>query len=674
MVFGGPAVGNSGLLALSSLNGANGFQLDGEASGDFSGFSVSAAGDMNGDGYADLLIGAYLHNGNIGRSYVVFGGPTVGNSGLLALSSLNGVNGFKLDGEASSDQSGCSVSAAGDMNGDGYADLVIGAYGHNGVTGRSYVVFGGPSVGSSGLLALSSLNGTNGFKLDGEASEDQSGISVSTAGDVNGDGYSDLLIGAHGFNSAIGCSYVVFGGVTVGSNGLLALSSLSGMNGFKLSGEASGDHSGYSVSAAGDMNGDGYSDLLVGAYGHNSNTGRSYMVFGGPSVGSSGVLALPNLNGINGFKLDGEASGDDSGYSVSTAGDINGDGVADLVIGANGHNSDTGRSYVVFGDALSLSANSLTINQNQALILSSQNLDGADVTHPISSISFIVNTVQHGQFTLVSAPGQAITQFTQSQVNAGQVQFVHDGSLSAPSFTVQVQGVTFVISSPQTATVTFYRQPILSSNSLSINQGQSVLFTPGFLNVINEDYSGNQVMFVISNLQHGQFQLLPAQTNVTQFTEQQLQNGQVQFVADGTASSPSYQVSVSDPYFTLAPAAAAVTFYRQPVLNNTLTINQGQSVVLTPSFLTHEDYPSDQVNFTVSSVEHGQFQLLPANTSVAQFTEQQLLSGQVQFVADGTTSSPSYQVGVSDPYFTLLPAPAMVTFYREPLLATITLP
>ena len=325
------------VVQLSALNGQNGFKLDGEASSDESGHSVSAAGDINGDGYSDLLIGAFGHNSGStgGRSYVFFGGPAVGNSGLLALSNLNGVNGFKLDGETSGDSSGWSVSAAGDINGDGYSDLLIGAYSHNGYFGRSYGVFGGPSVGGSGLLSLSNLNGVNGFKLDGEASGDQSGFSVSAAGDINGDGYSDLVIGAPQHNGVTGRSYVVFGGSSVGGSGLLALSSLNGANGFKLDGEASGDFSGNSVSAAGDINGDGYSDLLIGAYGHG--IGRSYVVFGGPSVGSSGLLALSSLNGVNGFKLDAEASGDGtdpaSGRSVSAAGDINGDGYADLVIG-----------------------------------------------------------------------------------------------------------------------------------------------------------------------------------------------------------------------------------------------------------------------------------------------------------------------------------------------------
>ena len=331
------------MLSLSNLNGQNGFKIDGENSNDYSGCSVGAAGDVNGDGHADLLIGArgYINGSNKGRSYVVFGGPGVGSSGNISLSSLNGINGFKLDGENNNDYSGISVSAAGDINGDGHADLLIGARGYpnNTYKGRSYAVFGGPEVGSSGDILLSSLNGINGFKLDGENNNDYSGFSVSAAGDINGDGIADLLIGAIGYfnGSNTGRSYVMFGGSGVGGSGNILLSSLNGINGFKLDGENNGDVSGFPVSAAGDINGDNYADLLIGAsyYPSGSKKGRSYVVFGGPGVGKNGNITLGSLNGTNGFKLDGENNGDDSGFSVSAAGDINGDGIVDLLIGAS---------------------------------------------------------------------------------------------------------------------------------------------------------------------------------------------------------------------------------------------------------------------------------------------------------------------------------------------------
>ena len=216
------------MINLSDLNGQNGFKLDGENNGDYSGCSVSAAGDINGDGHVDLIIGAdgYPGGSKKGRSYVVFGGSGVGSNGMFNLSGLTGANGFKLDGENNYDYSGNSISAAGDINGDGHVDLLIGAYCYptNSNIGRSYAVFGGPGVGSSGGIALSNMNGTNGFKLDGENNGDLSSISVSMTGDINGDGYADLIIGAYGYlgGGTKGRSYVVFGGPGVGNSGDIA--------------------------------------------------------------------------------------------------------------------------------------------------------------------------------------------------------------------------------------------------------------------------------------------------------------------------------------------------------------------------------------------------------------------------------------------------------------------
>jgi len=257
----------------------------------------------------------------------------------INLGSLSGADGFRLDGVAVSDNSGLSVNAAGDINGDGLGDLIVGAWAadpNGGQSGSSYVVFG-QSTGFAATLALSSLIGSNGFRLDGVVASDFSGFSVSAAGDINGDGFGDLIVGAYRADpngSASGSSYVVFGKST-GFTATLALSSLSGSNGFRLDGEAAGDYSGYSVSAAGDINGDGIGDLIVGATGAdpngNASSGSSYVVFGKDTatVGNfTPTLALSGLTGSNGFRLDGVAAYDRSGYSVSAAGDINGDGLA----------------------------------------------------------------------------------------------------------------------------------------------------------------------------------------------------------------------------------------------------------------------------------------------------------------------------------------------------------
>jgi hypothetical protein len=190
--------------------------------------------DQGGYGFGDLIIGAPGAATYTGESYVVFGKATGFTAGL-ALADLDGSDGFRLDGIDTYDYSGFSVSGAGDINGDGFADLVVGAY-YAGSNGESYVVFG-KDAGFTADVDLSGLDGSDGFRLDGAAADDKSGQSVSGAGDVNGDGFADLIIGAYSADpngdSQAGESYVVFGKAS-GFTTDLDLSALDGVDGFRL--------------------------------------------------------------------------------------------------------------------------------------------------------------------------------------------------------------------------------------------------------------------------------------------------------------------------------------------------------------------------------------------------------------------------------------------------------
>ena len=364
----GRADGFAASVSLSALDGTSGFQISGESGpgpGN-SGRSVSWAGDVNGDGIGDLIIGAYglyAPELNSGASYVVFGRPDftplldVDNE--LELSSLSGSAGFRINGEAINNRSGYSVSTAGDVNGDGLADLIIGGWSGGSLSGASYVVFGNAG-GFAPELELSALDGNSGFQINGEAQSEVLGISVAAAGDINGDGFGDIIIGAHGTNTSLntGASYVyvVFGRPDFTSllnvNDELVLASLDGTTGFQISGEVESDSLGKSVASAGDVNGDGFSDLIVGAHLADPNgnwSGATYVVFGKADVFPSD-LSVSILDGTNGFQINGESSYDVSGISVSSAGDMDGDGFSDLIIGATGYGAYAGgTSYVLFG-------------------------------------------------------------------------------------------------------------------------------------------------------------------------------------------------------------------------------------------------------------------------------------------------------------------------------------
>jgi Ca2+-binding RTX toxin-like protein len=373
----GKASGFAAELDLATVAaGLGGFVIHGQDAHDEAGYSVSSAGDVNGDGFDDLIIGNVQGDGpgntryNAGDSYVVFGhaGSFAAEIDLAAVGA--GAGGFVIHGQDAGDVAGRSVSSAGDINGDGFADVIIGAPFASGIgptrieVGDSYVVFG-HAGGFTAEIDLSTIaTGVGGFVMHGADALDESGRSVSSAGDVNGDGFDEFIIGASSDDHA-GHSYVLFGK----ASGFAAEIDLGANNGRTvIEGQDGGDESGRSVSAAGDINGDGFDDLIIGADGADgpgntrNNAGDSYVVFGKASGFGTSIDLAVIATGNGGFVIHGEEAFDGSGQSVSSAGDVNGDGFDDLLIGAPGGGgpgntrSGAGDSYVVFGKASGFAA------------------------------------------------------------------------------------------------------------------------------------------------------------------------------------------------------------------------------------------------------------------------------------------------------------------------------
>ena len=301
----------SGLAASPSIT------LSGETGGDRFGFSVSAAGDTNNDGYDDIAIGAYVYSSQQGRAYIYLGSA----NGITTTGAVT------LTGESGGTRFGFSVSTAGDTNNDNYADVVVGANYYSTRTGRAYIYFGSANgITTTGVVTLT-----------GENTGDEFGRAVATAGDTDNDGYADVVIGAMKYNGGAdqGRAYIYLGS----ANGITTTGAVT------LTGESAGDHYGMSVSTAGDTNGDNYADIVVGAgsYDGGNDRGRAYVY-----LGSAGGITTTGTVTLTGQSID-----DRFGRSVSTAGDTNDDGYDDIIIGAMFYNNgtDQGRAYVYHGSA-----------------------------------------------------------------------------------------------------------------------------------------------------------------------------------------------------------------------------------------------------------------------------------------------------------------------------------
>jgi hypothetical protein len=291
--------------------GNGGFIIEGTSAFDKLGNAVSSAGDLNGDGFDDLMIAAFegdvTDSSNAGEIYIIFGKTETTPVNVADISVGNG--GFSINGINAFDKAGTSVKNVGDVNGDGVADIIVGAPGVDVGTqldaGAAYIIFGKTDTTAINLAEIAA--GIGGFIINGNNAYDAAGTSVSGAGDVNGDGFDDVIVGATGsdpnniYNA--GEAYVIFGKSETTAVNLNEVAA--GDGGFVLNGIRMYDSAGQSVSGAGDLNGDGFDDVIIGAPGYYSfyapiYEGDSYVVFGGDftaSVTQQGTAGIDTLTG-----------------------------------------------------------------------------------------------------------------------------------------------------------------------------------------------------------------------------------------------------------------------------------------------------------------------------------------------------------------------------------------
>jgi len=331
---------NSGWELGMNLSGSNASFI-GENVNDFSGVSIAGPGDVNGDGFNDILIAATGNDdggGQAGKVYLIFGRA----KGLKMDMNLSDAD-VSFIGEGVGNDAGSSVAGAGDLNGDGYADFLIGApdNSESGIQcGKTYLILG-KTVGWSKDTDLSNADGS----FLGEGSQDSSGQEVAGAGDVNADGYDDILIGSPEYDSGNGAGqvYLIKGKATGWTNGIdLSNSDAS----FK--GERGSDKAGMSISGVGDVNADGYDDFMIGAPGNDEGgqqSGQAYLILG-KKTGWSMDRSLSTADA----SFIGEDDDDVVGCFIAGVGDVIGDGYDDFLIGAYGNDEGgayTGQTYLI---------------------------------------------------------------------------------------------------------------------------------------------------------------------------------------------------------------------------------------------------------------------------------------------------------------------------------------
>ncbi len=434
----------------------------GAAAGDKAGHSV-AGSDVNGDGYADMIIGADGYDSDRGATYVVLGHDggffsTPITIDLAITSTALTILGHQSSGE----RMGRSV-AGGDLNNDGLGDIVIGAYyaspGGRSQAGAVYVILGNSDITSTTPSTIDLTSTAAALTIYGGEAGDRLGRSV-TIGDVNGDAIADIIVGAYRANNVdldVGKTYVFYGSETYTTTSPITIDLSIASADVTVTGIDAGDESGFYV-GSGDVNNDGYDDVVIGAYQSSgygnafSGAGEAYVVYGAGSL--SGNISLPTGADVVVY---GAASGDRLGRSLAS-GDVNADGYDDLVLGASRADpdgrGDAGRVYVIYGGS-NISSTILLSDTTSANI---HILGDEQATYPCVSVS-------------ADCSDEAGRATSAGDISGDGVDDIIVGALYANNGSIVDAGAAYVVYGSAALSVS------LSPPTATITAGQSITYT-----------------------------------------------------------------------------------------------------------------------------------------------------------------------------------------------------
>jgi len=356
---------------------------------------------------------------------------------------------------------------------------------------------------------------------------------------------------------------------------------------------------------------------------------------------------------------------------------------------SDGSLSDSLTSTITFApvnDAPEITTNTITLSEGATVSITASNIGATDVDDTDSSLTFTVSDITGGIFTTTADISTALTSFTQTQISAGDIQFIHNGGEDAPAYLLTVSDGGGLTSPPQAASVFFTGvndEPQLINNNLNVDEGGTVSISAVNLFASDPESISSTLTFTVENISGGQFERTSSLGDeIVSFSQAEILSGEIIFVHDGEEAAPTYEITVTDddasPLST-TPSATAITFTSindiPDLTVNTITLSEGDTISLDSSILAATDSDSSvpDLIFTITDLTAGTFSNInDPEIAITSFTQSQITDGEIRLIHDGGEVALSYTVSVSDGNLTTTAAAATVNFTAINDAPTIT--